>query len=204
MSLALYIAIAVAPLAATVSPEIDISAIDVGNLPGVIIKDANGNPDEHDELVTPGLDDSRFTVLRTWDGEQGVYTCNARLFSASGSDFQWFQHRRVMNLLKRTTRIYFQRRLSKPIKVDGKTGFILNSEAVAMEAGANAAIRAVIMAKPMASAGAFGPFAFVKINRTTNLLQGNDLLIQEGLIPLFYPKKIIVNTGFSNPSVQAV
>ena len=60
------------------------------------------------------------------------------------------------------------------------------------------------MAKPMASAGAFGPFSFVKINRTTNLLQGNDLLVQEGLVPPFYPKKIIVNTGFANPSVQPV
>jgi len=198
------ISFAVAPLAATVSHEVDIAAIDVGNLPGVIIKDANGNPDEHDELVTPGLDDSRFTVLRTWDGEQGIYVCNSRLFSSSGSDFQWFQHRRIMNLLKRTTRIYFQRRLSKPIKVDTTTGFILESEAVAMEAACNAAIRGAIMAKPMASGGAFGPNAFVKINRTTNLLSGNDLLVQEGLVPLFYPKKIIVNTGFSNPSVQAV
>jgi len=195
---------AVAPLAATVSPEIDISAIDVGNLPGVVIKDANGNPDEHDEAVNPGLDDSRFTVARTWDGEQGVYVCNPRLFSPSGSDFQYFQHRRVINLLKRTTRIFMQRRLSKPIKVDGKTGFILESEAVAIEAACNAAIRGAIMAKPMASAGAFGPFSFVKINRTTNLLSGSDLLVQEGLVPLFYPKKIIVNTGFANPSVQAV
>jgi len=198
------ISFAVAPLAATVSAEIDISAIDVGNLPGVLIKDSNGNPDEHDEAVNPGLDDSRFTVLRTWDGEQGVYTCNPRVFSPSGSDFQYFQHRRVINLLKRTTRIFFQRRLSKPIKVDTKTGFILESEAVAIEAAANAAIRAAIMAKPMASGGAFGPFSFVKINRTTNLLSGADLLIQEGLIPLFYPKKIIVNTGFANPSVQPV
>jgi hypothetical protein len=142
--------------------------------------------------------------LRTWDGEQGVYVCNSRLFSPSGSDYQWFEHRRVMNLLKRTTRIYFQRRLSKPIKVDLKTGFILESEAVAMEAACNAAIRGAIMAKPMASGGAFGPNAFVKINRSTDLLHGADLLVQEGLVPLFYPKRIIVNTGFSNPSVQAV
>lgn len=197
------ISFAVAPLAATVSHEIDISAIDVGNLPGVVIKDANGNPDEHDEAVNPGLDDSRFTVLRTWDGEQGVYVCNSRIFSSSGSDFQWFQHRRVINLLKRSTRIYFQRRLSQPIKVDGKTGFILESEAVAMEAACNAIIRGVIMAKPMASAGAFGPFSFIRVDRTTNLLSGSDLLIQEGLVPLFYPKRIVVNTGFSNPAVQA-
>ena len=198
------ISFAVAPLAATVSPEVDISAIDVGNLPGVVIKDANGNPDEHDEFVNPNLDDSRFTVLRTWDGEQGVYTCNSRLFSSSGSDFQWFQHRRVMNLLKRTTRIYFQRRLSKPVKVDPKTGFILESEAVAMEAACNAAIRGVLMAKPMASGGAFGPFNFVKIDRTTNLLSGGKLLVSEGIVPLFYGKLILIDTGFVNPAVQAV
>jgi len=197
------VSFAIAPLAATVSHEIDISAIDVGNLPGVVIRDANGGVDEHDEFVNPGLSDSRFTVLRTWDGEQGVYTCNPRLFSPSGSDFQWFQHRRVMNLLKRTTRLFFQRRLSKPIKVDANKGTILESEAVAIEAACNAAIRNAIMAKPMASAGAYGQVKFVKIDRNTNLLQGDKLQVSEGIVPLFYPKLILIDTGFYNPAVQA-
>lgn len=197
---------AVAPLTATVSPEIDISAIDNGLLVGVRIRDANGNPVSylHDERNSPGLDDSRFTTLRTWDGVQGVYVTNSRLFSPAGSDFQWFQHRRILNLLKRTTRIYFQRRLSKPIAVDTNTGFILESEAVAIETAANAAIRSVLMTVPMVSGGAFGKFNFVKVNRSDNLLSGNSLRIQEGVVPLFYPKKFIINTGFNNPIVNPV
>jgi hypothetical protein len=195
---------AVAPLAVSVSQEIDISAIDVGLLPGVQIRDKNGNVFLHDESVNPGLDDARFCVLRTWDGEQGVYVNNPNLFSPTGSDFQYFQHRLVINLLKRTSRLFFQRRLSKPIIVDAKTGFILESEAAEIEASANAVIRGVLMATPMVSGGAFGKLGFVKLSRTDNLLSTKTLNVQEGCVPLAYPKAIIVNTGFVNPIVQTL
>jgi hypothetical protein len=89
---------AVGPLQGAVSEEIDISnPTSTYALPGIDIRDVNGNPDEHDELANPGLDDSRFTVLRTHEDIQGVYVNNPRVFSASGSDFEFFQHRRVMN-----------------------------------------------------------------------------------------------------------
>jgi hypothetical protein len=198
------VSFAVAPLATTVSPEIDISALDVGSLPGVVITDKNGNNFLHNESINPGLDDARFCVLRTWDGEQGVFVNNPNLFSPSGSDFSYFQHRRIMNLLKRTSRIFFQRRLSKPIAVDTKTGFILESEAKEIEASANAAIRGVLLAKPMVSGGAYGPSQFVKISRTDNLLSTKTLNISEGVIPLAYPKAIIIQDQFTNPIVQTL
>jgi hypothetical protein len=196
---------AVAPLAATVSPEIDISAIDVGLLPGVSIRDANNNPVYHDESVNPGLDDARFCVLRTWESEQGVFCNNPNVFSPSGSDFEFFQERRIMNLLKRTSRVFWQRRISKPIPVDGKTGFILESAAKEMETACNASIRGVLMAKPMVSGGAFNNGAsFVKVLRSVNLLSTKTLIVQDGIEPLAYPKTIIVDSSFANPALKTV
>lgn len=194
----------VGALAATLSEEIDLAQVDTGNLPGVRIRDANGNPDEHDESANPGLDDARFLALRTVDGEQGIFVNNPRIFSASGSDFEFLQHRRVMIIMKRAVRLYFQKVLSKPIVVSASTGFILESEAKSIEQGIDAILRSLLLAKPKASGGAFGQFKFVHINRTDNLLSTKTMNVQAGLIPLAYPKTIVIDEGFYNPALQII
>jgi hypothetical protein len=200
-----HAAVAIAALQAAVSEEIDIAAIDVGNLPGVDIRDINGNPDEHDEFINPGLDDARFAVLRTHGDIQGVYVNNPRIFSSLGSDFEFMQHRRVMNLAKTALRLYFQRRLSKPVLVNAATGFILEAEALEIEAGANAILRSVLMAKPKASGGGFSSGRdFVKLSRTDNLLSTKTLNVQAGIVPLAYFKAIFIDIGFRNPALQVV
>ncbi len=154
---------------AAVSEEIDIAAINLGSLQGVNIRDENGNPLEHDETVNPGLDDSRFATLRTHEGISGVYVNNPRLISAAGSDFEFMQHRRVMNIAKIALDLYFKRRLSQPIQVNATTGFILESEALEIETGAKSILRSVLRAKPKASAVNF------TLSRTDNILSTKTL-----------------------------
>lgn len=185
----------VASREASVSQEINIADIDLGTLPGVSIVDANGNPDEHDESVNPGLDDSRFTVLRTHEGIQGVYVNRPRVFSADGSDFYILPHRRVFNAAAIALRAYFVRRLSKPVLVDGTTGFILEEEALEIEAGALGAMSAVLGARPKASAWSFA------LSRTDNLLSTKTLTGDALVVPLAYPETITLTLGFSNPAL---
>jgi hypothetical protein len=156
--------------------------------------------------VNPGLDDSRFTVLRTFDGKQGVYVNNCRILSAAGSDFEFAQHRRVYNEARRTLRLYFTERLSAPVQVDAVTGFILESEALEIEAGADAAMRSVLRSKPKASGGGIDGKAsrFCKLSRTDNLLSTKTLTVQGAVIPLAYPKAINIDLGFKNPALQPV
>jgi hypothetical protein len=191
------IATVVAPLLCNVSEEIDISAVDF-NLPGVTIRDVNGNPDEHDEAINPGLDDARFTVLRTNADVAGVFVNNPRLFSAFASDFEFAQHRRIMILARLVLRGYFVRRLSKPIIVSATTGYILESEAIEIETGANALLRAVLRAKPKASDVSF------TLSRTDNLLSTKTLTGQASIVPLAYPKAIALDIGFKNPALSVV
>lgn len=183
---------------ASVSEEIDTAAVDLGTLPGVDIRTPGGNPDPrcHDEAVNPGLDDSRATVLRTIDGIPGVYINNPRVFSAAGSDFEFFQHRRVMIIAKEAIRLYFLRRLHVPILVDKTTGFILEEEALEIESGAKAVLRSVLRSKPKASDVDF------ELSRTDNLLVTKKLNGQARITPLAYPKQIDVAIGFFNPSLQ--
>jgi hypothetical protein len=188
-------AIAAAAREANVSQEIDIADVNLGSLEGVTIRDVNGNPDEHDESLNPGLDDLRFAVLRTWDGV-GVYVNRPRVFSPTGSDFQLLPHRRVLNLAHETVRAYFILRLNKPILVNKTSGFILETEALEIEAGANAQLRAVLLSKPKASDSTF------VLSRTDNLLSTRVLTGDLRVVPLAYPETIQISVGFTNPALQ--
>lgn len=52
----------------------------------------------HDEFVKQSMDDAKFATTRTWPQEQGYFVNNCRLKSPSGSDFKYWQHRRVMDV----------------------------------------------------------------------------------------------------------
>lgn len=176
--------------------HIDTAAIDLGPIDSISIKDSNGNPDEHDEVVSPGLDDSRFYVLRTWDGVQGTYVNLPRIFSATGSDFRLVPHRRVMNLANEALLQYLQRRLHKPVRVDRVTGFIREEDALQIEAGARAVLASVLLTTPKASAASF------VLSRTDNILSTRTLTGQARVIPLGYPETITAEIGFTNPALQ--
>lgn len=178
-----------------VSEEINIADVNLGTLPGISIRDANGNPDEHDESNNPGLDDARFSVLRTWEGIQGVYPNRPRILSAAGSDFDLFTKRRVLNITHAALRIFFIRRLNKPILVDTTSGFILESEALEIESGARAVMRSVLLAKPKASGVQF------VLSRTDNILSTKTLTGTARVIPLAYPETIELEVGFLNPAL---
>jgi hypothetical protein len=180
---------------AAVSEEVNIADVNTGAL-SASIRDVNGNPEEHDESVNPGLDDARFAVLRTWDGYQGVYCNRPRLFAPSGSDFQIMPYRRVINLCHAALRVYFIRRLNKPILVSKTTGFILESEALEIEAGALAIMRGELLVKPKASECQF------TLARNDNVLSNKTLNGEARIIPLAYPEWIYLSVGYVNPALQ--
>jgi hypothetical protein len=192
------VSFATAAREASVSEEIDIADVNLGALDGVTIRDLNGNPEQHDESVNPGLDDARFAVLRTVDGYPGIYVNRPRLFSNDTSDFQIMPHRRVLNLVHDALRVYFIRRLNKPIIVSKTTGFILESEALEIETGAIAIMTSVALAKPKASAVEFA------LSRSDNLLSTKTITGQARVVPLAYPEFINLDVGFKNPALQIV
>jgi hypothetical protein len=190
------VSFATAAREASVSEEINIADVAVGSLQGVSIRDVNGNPDEHDESINPGLDDARFAVLRTIDGYPGVYVNRPRLFSPDGSDFQLMPHRRVFNLALGALRLYFIRRLNKPILVSKASGLILESEALEIEIGATSAMAGVLLAKPKASGVLFA------LSRTDILLSTKTLTGSGRITPLAYPETINLDLGYYNPALQ--
>jgi hypothetical protein len=105
----------------------DLARVRSGPLSGV-------NALYHDEQATPVLDAARFASLRTFIGQPGYYITNGRLMSPAGSDFKYVQHRRVMDLACTVARAALVKYLSDSIRLDPQTGFILETEARAIEA----------------------------------------------------------------------
>lgn len=191
---------------ASVREHVDITQLNIGAQKGTFITDVNGNPVSagillHDERLFPGLDDQRFCVLQSKDGRAGVYFANPNCFSAQGSDFKYAQHRRVMNKLKRILRLYLETRLSVEILVNASTGYILESEAQDIEFGANEICRSSLTGQ--VSGGAYDNGAgFLQVSRTDNLLSGSTMNTFGGAVPLAYPKAIILNTSYKNPTLR--
>lgn len=177
--------LAVAPLAASVSEEIDLAELAYGPLPGVFIRDGNGNPDEHDELVFPGLDDARFLTLRSWEGRGGVWVNNPRLFSPVGSDFLYLQYGRVIDIACRIAREELEPILSRGVFVipDG-SGRIEPETALSIEGQITGRLSAELIGSRKATAVVF------TLSRTDDVLRTGELGWQVRVVPLAYIKKL--------------
>lgn len=187
-----------AALTAGLSEEANAADVNIGQLKNFSITDTNGTPTAHDESLFPGLDDLRFVTARTWgDDIQGVYVNRARIFAPTGSDFQIMPRVRVMALARIALNAYFTRRLNKPILVSESTGFILETEALEIEAGARAAMVAkVISGTRKASAVQF------KLSRTDPVLSELTLTGDARVVGLAYPEQVNLTLGYYNPALQ--
>ena len=148
-----------------------------------------------DEAATPLLDAARFCTLRTYTGIPGYYITNGRLMSPAGSDFQYIQHRRVMDracTIARAAELPF---LNGSVRVNKTTGYIDERDANRFEAVVNAQLKAGVVATGDASDST------VRINRTTNLLSTSTEPVTVRVTPLGYLKTIATNIGFNNPAL---
>lgn len=181
-----------------VSEEVNVADVGVGQLKGFSITDANGNPIAHDESLYPGLDDLRFVTAKTWgDAYEGVYINRPRIFAPSGSDFQIMPRVRVMAIARVALNAYFIRRLNKSILVNESTGFILETEALEIEAGARAA-----MAGPLLGGARKASAVQFKLSRTDPVLSNLTLTGDARVIGLAYPEQVNITLGYYNPALR--
>ena len=190
--------ISVGTRATDVPIQTSLAQVDLGPLPGVSLPDTKGNPDDHDESLNPGLDDARFTVLRTFEGFSGAYVNLPRIMSGVTSDFQRIHLRRVINAAATALRVALVERLHKPVRIDGTTGYILEQDAKDIETAAYSALRDAVL-----SSGAASSASFV-LSRTDNLLSTSTLNGEARVVPLGYPEFILVNLAFENPALITV
>lgn len=164
-----------------------------GALPGVMKL-------HRDEYLTPGLDDARFTTLRTWPGVKGFFVGNGRLMYGAGSDFQKLQYRELMDVACTTNyRAVFPYIGSDELVVEEDTGHIDEISARNIESKVNAAHETAMLQKTPSWVSAVR----TRIVRDHNIISTSKLKTSVRITPKGYASDIESEIGFHNPALGA-
>lgn len=159
---------------------------------------------DHDEFrANAGLDDAKIGTLRTYANLDGFYLTNCWLKSPTGSDFEFWQHRRIMDQACKAVSAEHSRLISSNVvcKNDG-TGQLTEPAARAIEKRVQrqldnligSAIRGV---GPTTIDGSTGHVSDIRyqVDRTNNVLSTKTLQATVSIVPRGYLKTL--QTTFS-------
>lgn len=158
-----------------------------GPVPGIVSL-------QHDEQMSTGLDSVGFTTFRTIIGRRGFWVTNGRIKTPQGSDYQYVENRRVMDLSCRVARDAALRFLNESVRVDAQ-GKILEADAQRIERYVQGVLEAGVVNPGHASA------VDVHIDRDSNILSTRTARITVRVRPLGYLSWIAVDIGFVNPKL---
>lgn len=175
---------------ALIDPHVDPAWVGQGHLPMVQSLYRN-------EAQTPGLDEARFTTLRTHIGRPGYYVTNGRMMAPGGSDYTYVMNRRVMDRACQIARAAELPYLNQDVNVDTETGKIDEKAAQQFEADVNGQLKAGVVGPGYASGSR------VVLSRDANLLAGEEAEVTVRIVGKAYLKGISTSIGFVNPALAA-
>lgn len=140
-------------------------------------------------------DAGRYVTLRTFDAREGVYLASWPMLAPTGSDYDEVQRREVIDRAAQIGAAAAMDYLGEDLTVDTTTGFLLESEALGMEA--------FIVGRITAGIGDNASGARVRVDREKNILSTQDLDFTLSVIPKGYAKRVNVRVGFLNPALAA-
>ena len=151
----------------------------------------------HDEFRTQLMDQHGFTTLRTWQGATGFYITNARLMSPPGSDYQYLQHGRLMDIACDVTYKTQMPFMNSAFALNDD-GTISALDAERWEQAVTAALTAVLI-DPDNAEGTQGHVSALgyAVNRQANVAQTNNVRTKVAIRPLGYAKQITTELGFT-------
>lgn len=151
----------------------------------------------HNEYLSELMDIDGFSTLRTHQGIPGFFPTNVRLRSAPGSDYQYWQHGRVMDAATTTAYIALLPYLSSSVRTIAG-GKIDPRDAGSWEAKVYDALRTVLL-DPDNAQGTQGHVSAldVAIDRNNNVLASGTVKVKVAIQPLGYAKYIVNELSFS-------
>lgn len=157
----------------------------------------------YDEFVSGTLDGAKFTSTRTWPGAEGFFLNEVHLKSPAGSDFEFWQHGRVMDAVCKATYEAQQPFFSNEFRTTS-AGTLDERDAARIEKEVDPKIEAVVgravnnVGPKNASgfAGHVSDFAY-RVSRTEPILTTKTIATEVAVRPLGYPKFITTTLGFA-------
>lgn len=154
---------------------------------------------DHNEYTqNAGLDDAKIGTLRTYANLVGFYITNVWLKSGAGSDFEFWQHGRMMDEACKTVSARHSELISSNVvcKEDG-TGSLVEFAALAIEKKVQRSLDAVIGSAlrgigPTTVDGSTGHVSDQKyqVDRTNNVLSTKTLIATVSIVPRGYLKQL--------------
>lgn len=181
---------AVAGQAAAALISTDLAWEAAGAMPGVTAI-------SFDEFRSQLMDQFGFTTARTYQGISGFFITNCRLSSPAGSDYQFWQHGRVMDVATTTAYVSLLPFLSSSVRTTS-TGAIDPRDAANWEKKVKDALRSVLI-DPDNAQGTQGHVSAldVAVDKTTNVLTSGTVKVKIAIRPLGYAKTIVTELSFS-------
>lgn len=171
----------------------------VGPLPGVI------EPSQNEFLSPGGLDDIRVGTLRTYQNiPGGVFLTNVWLKGLPGTDFEFWQHGRIMDEACKVVSAQHAQLISSSVicKADG-TGSLTEPAALTIEKKVQRALDNIIGSGvrgvgPKAIDGTTGHVSDIKyqVDRTNNVLSTKTLIATVSIVPRGYLKTLTTTLSF--------
>jgi hypothetical protein len=151
----------------------------------------------HNEYVTETMDQQKFATMRTWPGYGSqIFITNGRLPAPAGSDFQYWQYRRVMDVACET--VYEQQAFMANAGFRAKPdGTMADEDRIRWENRINNALR-IRLTQPLNEEGTPGHVSDVKykIDSTWVITNTNQIVSEVAVQPLGYGKFITTRIGF--------
>ncbi len=145
-----------------------------------------------------GLNDAKFMTARTFQGRSGFYLTNGNLKSPAGSDFEFWQHGRLLDLASDQASKKQQEFLSDGVRTNKGTGTINEKDAIRWEEEVKEVLEERLL-NPKNAAGNKGHASSFdyKIDRTNNVQATKEILADVSVVPLGYVKAITTTIGFT-------
>lgn len=181
----------------------DLGAVADGPLAPFASPGTTGTPVDtvyHDEGLNPGLNANRFMTVMKHEGITGYFITNPQVMTGPTSDFDLLQYGRVMDEACRITNVFFTNVLSTDVRLNRRTGFILEKDALALESGNDSALNAGLVDTGDLSPGG----ATTILSRSDNISATKTLTVTVELLPLAYIKTVPVTMTFTNPAFGSV
>lgn len=162
---------------------------------------------EHDEGTTGGLADGtagqRYLTVRTHAGYSGFYAAETHTFASVGSDYSKIERLRVINRAAKVGRNALVAYIGDSAIVDASTGYILESEAQAIDSDITSQLSASLITAASKSGRGHASSVAARVSRTDDLLSTSTLTGQISVQPLGYFRQITFTIGFTKSNVSA-
>jgi hypothetical protein len=151
---------------------------------------------EHNEQVTEVLDAAKISTARTIPGLTGFFLTNGNMKSAAGSDFKYWQHRRIMDVACATVAAGQAIWLNADLRTN-PDGTIDERDAIAIESDITAKLNAKLV-EPRNADGKPGHVSRLeyKIDRLNNFQTTGIVLANLAVQPRGYVKFFTTTLGF--------